>query len=428
MLFSYRTSWVLAIQLPKSLFRKITMATSGNSVYQLLQLRYGIVGSSPLMQEAIQQLAQVAPTDLTVLITGETGTGKEVFANALHSLSTRKKNPFISVNCGAIPETLLESELFGHEKGAFTGATEQRKGYFEVANNGTIFLDEIGEMPFGTQVKLLRVLENGEFNRLGSTAMQKVNVRVVTATNRDLEYEVRRGNFRQDLFFRLNTIQILLPPLRKHKEDIPLLVEFFANRIAERNGFEYDGISDEALETLYQHSWRGNVREIRNLIETLVTINQGGFIEQKDVLRYITKDNSELGSIIQPSSALVHVPSPTYHQSANTSSEFNGDNSALIYQTLLQLQQDTFAIKQAFSALVERLSTIQFNQPQEKEPDEDEIVWDKDDFRLEEIERKFIISALKRFSGNRRSAAKALGISERTLYRKIDEYKLGDMY
>jgi DNA-binding NtrC family response regulator len=404
------------------------MATSGNSVYQLLQLRYGIVGSSPLMQEAIQQLAQVAPTDLTVLITGETGTGKEVFANALHSLSTRKKNPFISVNCGAIPETLLESELFGHEKGAFTGATEQRKGYFEVANNGTIFLDEIGEMPFGTQVKLLRVLENGEFNRLGSTAVQKVNVRVVTATNRDLEYEVRRGNFRQDLFFRLNSVQILLPPLRKHIEDIPLLVEFFANRIAERNGFEYDGISDEALETLYQHSWRGNVREIRNLIETLVTINQGGFIEQKDVLRYITKDKSEVGSIIQPSNALVHVPNPTYHQSANTTADFSGDNSNLIYQTLLQLQQDTFAIKQAFSALVERLSTIQFNQPQEKEPDEDEIVWDKDDFRLEEIERKFIISALKRFAGNRRSAAKALGISERTLYRKIDEYKLGDMY
>jgi len=199
-----------------------------SSVIQLLQLRYGIIGKSPLIVEAIEQLIQVAPTDLTVLITGETGTGKDVFARAIHGLSPRRKAPFISVNCGAIPETLLESELFGHEKGAFTGAVEQRKGFFEVANNGTIFLDEIGEMPIGTQVKLLRVLESGEFTRLGSTQVIKVNVRIIAATNRDLAYEVRKGTFREDLYYRLKAVHLHLPPLRKRPEDVPLLVEYIA--------------------------------------------------------------------------------------------------------------------------------------------------------------------------------------------------------
>ncbi|HOQ49187.1 MAG TPA: sigma-54 factor interaction domain-containing protein, partial [Candidatus Kapabacteria bacterium] len=196
----------------------------------LLQLRYGIIGDSPEIQKAIETLEMVAPTDLTVLITGETGTGKEVFANAIHSLSNRRKFPFISVNCGAIPETLLESELFGSEKGAYSGAVETRKGFFETADKGTIFLDEIGEMPIGTQVKLLRVLETGQFSRLGSPEIRKVDVRVIAATNRNLEDEVAKGNFRQDLFFRLNAVQIELPPLREHVQDIPLLVEYFAER------------------------------------------------------------------------------------------------------------------------------------------------------------------------------------------------------
>lgn len=399
------------------------MAKTESNVFHLLQLRYGIIGASPLILESIQRLAQVAPTDLSVLITGETGTGKEVFANAIHGLSNRRKAPFVGVNCAAIPETLLESELFGHEKGAFTGATEQRKGFFEVANNGTIFLDEIGEMPVGTQVKLLRVLESGEFNRLGSTQVIKVDVRVVAATNRDLEYEVRRGNFRQDLFFRLNAVQIHLPPLRRHPEDISLLVEFFANRICERNGFEYEGINDDALDLLELHAWRGNIRELRNLVETLVTIGQGGTITAEQVRRYLTPDRYEDDSI-PPTAAIVHVPQPT---------QFNlppqDANLGLVYQTLLQLQQDTGAIKQAFAALVERLATMQFNaQPVvQDENEEDQIVWDKNDFRLDEMERKLIVSALKRFEGNRRSAAKALGISERTLYRKLIEYKLTEM-
>ncbi|MFM8438114.1 MAG: sigma-54 interaction domain-containing protein, partial [Candidatus Kapaibacterium sp.] len=262
--------------------------TRAHSIRTLLQNRYGIIGSSDGMMEAKEELAQVAPTDLTVLITGETGTGKEVFAHALHGLSDRKKSPFVSVNCGAIPETLLESELFGHEKGAFTGATEQRKGFFEVADRGTIFLDEIGEMPFGTQVKLLRVLESGEFTRLGSTAVQKVDVRVVGATNRDLEYEVRRGNFRQDLFFRLNTVQIHLPPLRRHPEDVPELAAYFAAKVCERQHLEFRGFDDDAMRLLQHHPWRGNVRELRNLIETVVTIGQGARVTADQVRRYLT--------------------------------------------------------------------------------------------------------------------------------------------
>ncbi|MBL7973323.1 MAG: sigma-54-dependent Fis family transcriptional regulator [Candidatus Kapabacteria bacterium] len=399
------------------------MTKNDKNIYHLLQLRYGIIGSSVVMQEAIARLAQVAPTDLSVLITGETGTGKEVFANAIHNMSNRKKQSFISVNCGAIPETLLESELFGHEKGAFTGATEQRKGYFEVAHNGTIFLDEIGEMPVGTQVKLLRVLETGEFNRLGSTQVHKVDVRLIAATNRDLEYEVRRGNFREDLYFRLNAVQIHLPPLRKHPEDIALLVEFFANRICERNGFFFEGVTDEALSILEQHPWRGNIRELRNLVETLVTIEQGGTIDEEQVRRYLKPERFNEPVFVQNNTtALVHVPGPTLPPPSEL-------NLGLVYQTLLQLQQDTNAIKQAFAVMVEKLATMQMNvaNQQTTQDDDDGIVWDKNDFRLEEMERKFIVASLRRFEGNRRSAAKALGISERTLYRKLIEYKLTEI-
>jgi len=400
------------------------MTKSDKNIYHLLQLRYGIIGSSGVMQDAIARLAQVAPTDLSVLITGETGTGKEVFANAIHNMSNRKKQGFISVNCGAIPETLLESELFGHEKGAFTGATEQRKGYFEVAHNGTIFLDEIGEMPVGTQVKLLRVLETGEFNRLGSTQVHKVDVRLVAATNRDLEYEVRRGNFREDLYFRLNAVQIHLPPLRKHPEDVALLVEFFANRICERNGFIFEGVTDEAIALLEQHPWRGNIRELRNLVETLVTIEQGGSIGVEQVGRYLKPERyDEPVAYSNYSTALVHIPS----ESLPPPSEMS---LGLVYQTLLQLQQDTNAIKQAFAVMVEKLASMQINSGSSNtdvQGDENGIVWDKNDYRLEEMERKFIIASLKRFDGNRRSAAKALGISERTLYRKLIEYKLTEI-
>ncbi len=395
--------------------------SKSDNILKILQERYGIIGSSKAIRDAVLRLNQVAPTDLTVLISGETGTGKEVFANAVHGLSPRRKSPFVSVNCGAIPETLLESELFGHEKGAFTGATEQRKGFFEVANNGTIFLDEIGEMPFGTQVKLLRVLESGEFNRLGSTQVQRVNVRVVGATNRDLEYEVRHGNFRQDLFFRLNAVQIHLPPLRRHLEDIPELVEFYAQRVCERNGYSYDGIEDAALDVLRDHPWRGNIRELRNLVETIVTIGQGAYITAEQVHNYLRPERHEVVVTDYPSNALVHVPQPGVHASMGSADPTMG----LLYQSLLQLQNDVSAIKQAFSTLVERLADLQFRSQSPVESDE--LEWDKKDLSLEAMEKRLIILALKRFHGSRRNAARALGLSERTLYRKMEEYGLEDI-
>ncbi len=375
---------------------------SRSAAIRLLQLRYGIVGESPVIVEAIEQLIQVAPTDLTVLITGETGTGKDVFARAIHGLSPRRKAPFISVNCGAIPETLLESELFGHEKGAFTGAIDQRKGFFEVADGGTIFLDEIGEMPLGTQVKLLRVLESGEFNRLGSTKVIHVNVRVIAATNRDLAFEVRQGTFREDLYYRLNAVHLHLPPLRKHPEDIPLLVEYFATKVAERIGATYEGIEDEAIEVLRQHNWRGNIRELRNLVETLVTIGHGRRITADDVRRYLKRDEMP-----EPTRALV------LHSAAHAQSQTV--DLALVYHTLLQMQAEMSALRGALATLAERIAQWQSFVPTQQKED-DLFSRDPDDFRLDEMERRLIIAALKRFNGSRRSAARALGISERTLY------------
>ncbi|MFM8473807.1 MAG: sigma-54 interaction domain-containing protein [Candidatus Kapaibacterium sp.] len=391
--------------------------TRAHSIRTLLQNRYGIIGSSDGMMEAKEQLAQVAPTNLTVLITGETGTGKEVFAHALHGLSDRKKSPFVSVNCGAIPETLLESELFGHEKGAFTGATEQRKGFFEVADRGTIFLDEIGEMPFGTQVKLLRVLESGEFTRLGSTAVQKVDVRVVGATNRDLEYEVRRGNFRQDLFFRLNTVQIHLPPLRRHPEDVPELAAYFAAKVCERQHLEFRGFDDDAMRLLQHHPWRGNVRELRNLIETVVTIGQGARVTADQVRRYLTPQRHD--DEPETRMAIVHVPQPETPPNIPTADAATG----LVYQSLLRLQHDVGAIKQAFSALVERLSELTIPPPPSAPT---EPAFDPAHMRLDDMEKMMIAAALKHYHGSRRQAARSLGLSERTLYRKMQQYDIDD--
>ncbi len=382
-------------------------------------MRYGIIGKSRLMTEVIQKLVQAAPTDLTVLITGETGTGKEIFAKALHGLSNRNKSSFISVNCGAIPETLLESELFGHEKGAFTGAIEQRKGFFESAYKGTIFLDEIGEMPVGTQVKLLRILESGEFSRLGSSALRKVDVRVIAATNRDLTYEVREGNFRQDLFFRLNSVKIELPSLRQHIEDIPLLVEYFAQKVSDKLSLKYDGISDDAVKILQGMNWAGNVRELRNLIETLITLEQATYISP-DVLRRHIAPALPPGSREPLATEVSMIPLREYAEPRNIELE-------LIFRTLLEIKNDITDLKRYFITLNAKLEDLKdkilMPEPVISYTD------DKDDFkiedniiRLEDMEKKLITIALDRFNGNRRQAAQALGISERTLYRKLDDY------
>ena len=423
--------------------------TATRQVLRQLADRFGIVGEAPAMVSAITKLLQVAPTDLTVLVTGETGTGKEVFAHALHELSTRKKYPFVSVNCGAIPETLLESELFGAEKGAFTGAVEQRKGFFEAAHKGTIFLDEIGEMPVGTQVKLLRILESGEFSRLGSSDVQKVDVRVVAATNRDLLYEVRQGRFRQDLFFRLNSVNIHLPPLRQHLDDIPLYVEYFAERVADRNALVFEGIDADAVSLLSQQAWQGNVRELRNIIETMVTLERGTRITRAMVERYLP---APAAAEEFPMTSLVRI-----HDMAQA----NGQTAdiPMMYRTLLQLTNDVTEIK----AVLRHLLTMSMeavpaqptsttaplvpvpvaSYPTGSKPampatavsnpafhknahDANNVgvirVHDEPTLDLATLERSTIDLALRRTQGNRREAAKLLGISERTLYRKIDEY------
>jgi DNA-binding NtrC family response regulator len=402
-------------------------------VLRQLAVRFGIVGEAPVMVSAITKLLQVAPTDLTVLVTGETGTGKEVFAHALHELSNRKKHPFVSVNCGAIPETLLESELFGAEKGAFTGAVEQRKGFFESAHRGTIFLDEIGEMPIGTQVKLLRILESGEFSRLGSSDVQKVDVRVVAATNRDLLYEVRQGRFRQDLFFRLNSVNIHLPPLRQHLEDIPLYVEYFSQRVADRNALVADGIDADAVALLAQQPWQGNIRELRNIVETMVTLERGARITRAMVERYLpppaAAEESSLTGLMRVYDA---TPPPA------ASADIN-----MMYRTLLQLGNDVTEIKTVLrhllamsiesvpaqaspgATIVPPSSAIPVGVPQRHQHDANNVgvirVQDEPVLDLATLERTAIEQALRKTQGNRREAAKLLGISERTLYRKIDE-------
>lgn len=393
---------------------EVTTTNATKQVLAQLATRFGLVGESPLMMQAISRLLQVAPTDLTVLITGETGTGKEVFAHAVHELSLRKKAPFVSVNCGAIPETLLESELFGAEKGAYTGSVEQRKGFFETAHKGTIFLDEIGEMPVGTQVKLLRILESGEFSRLGSSDNLKVDVRVVAATNRDLSYEVRQGRFRQDLYFRLNSVNIVLPPLRQHPDDIPLLVEHFARKVAEKNHIDYLGIDTDAAAVLESMPWQGNVRELRNIVETMVTLERGARITSSMIQRYLPPQQS----FEEPrtSQAIVRV--------TDQASNVHDPDAQMIYRLLLQLTNDVNDMKTVLRHLVAMsmesvtpTSTAIVKAPQDQPAVPAEL-------NLTVLERTAIEEALRRSKGNRREAADMLGISERTLYRKITEYQL----
>ncbi|MGB6123378.1 MAG: sigma-54 dependent transcriptional regulator, partial [Bacteroidota bacterium] len=246
-----------------------------------------IVGQSVAMHEIVDVVAQVGPTDITVLITGESGVGKEVVAKAIHASSGRRKKPLVSVNCGAIPEGIIESELFGHERGSFTGASEQRKGYFELAHSGTIFLDEIGELPLAAQVKFLRVLENGEFLRVGSSVPRRVDVRIIAATNKDMETEVRQNRFRQDLYFRLRSVNIVVPPLRERPEDILIFFDKFVDETCAKHGIKFRGISDDAAELLKEYHWPGNVRELRNVVESMLVLERGKFIEADVARKYL---------------------------------------------------------------------------------------------------------------------------------------------
>jgi transcriptional regulator with PAS, ATPase and Fis domain len=370
------------------------------------QRQYGIIGESVQIKEIVEVILQVAPTDLTVLITGESGTGKEVVAKAIHQASRRAHKPMISVNAGAIPEGIIESELFGHEKGAFTGAGETRKGYFELADGGTVFLDEIGELPMATQVKFLRVLENGEYMKVGSASPRKVDVRIIAATNRDLETEVRHGTFRDDLFYRLRSINIRIPALRERREDIPLFIEEFAKQVCEKNKISFAGISDDVMTVLKQYHWPGNVRELKNVIESMIVVERGKRIDRNNVKKYL-KEYHDNGR---------NLPVITNKSPEQAERE-------LIYRALLEMKSDIMEIR---TLLNERQGGDQ-NMPVKSNYVEVDV--DTEDHKkgerfvpLDEMERRMIIGALDRYEGNRRLAAKALNISERTLYRKIKEF------
>jgi DNA-binding NtrC family response regulator len=363
----------------------------------------GIVGNSPAIRKIRDVVRQVAPTDITVLVTGESGVGKEVIAKAIHALSARASKPLVTVNCGAIPEGIIESELFGHERGSFTGASEQRKGYFELADGGTIFLDEIGELPLSAQVKFLRVMENGEFVRVGSSLPRRVNVRVIAATNKDLETEVRTGRFRADLYFRLRSVNILVPPLRTRPEDIAELVGHFAADLSARNGVRFAGFSPEALQLLDGYAWPGNVRELRNLVESLLVLGKGSTVTVEDVKPYLKEH-------MAPDERNLPVPLTKSVEQAERE---------LILRALLDIKGNLLEVRQEIAQLGRSLETAR----QERDPMA--VVENNRSLTLEEMERKMIVEALERYQGNRRSAARALNISERTLYRKIKEFGLG---
>lgn len=362
------------------------------------QQQFGIIGDSLEMQEIVQVIQHVAPTDITVLITGESGVGKEVIAHAIHGASARAKKAMITVNCGAIPEGIIESELFGHEKGSFTGASNERKGYFELADGGTIFLDEIGELPLATQVKFLRILENGEFLRVGSSVARKVDVRVIAATNKDLEVEARNGNFRQDLFYRLRSVNIRIPALRERREDIPLLFEKFVKEFSTKNGVPLAGITPEALSLLQHHYWNGNVRELRNVVESMLVIERGKKLDVDDVRKYLRTPHEER----------------TLPMLMPKQSEF--DERQLLYRALIELKNDLLEVKNILKGGI--ASNGVANASAGLPNAVNEIL------SLEEMERRMIETSLKKYHGNRRLAADELKISERTLYRKIKEYGL----
>src|SRR5213593_601121 len=387
-----------------------------------LQQRTGIIGESPAIQEVLVKIEQMAPVSSTVLIEGESGTGKELVARAIHDLSPRRAKPFIAVSCAAIPETLLESELFGHEKGAFTGAAERRLGRFELADGGTIFLDEIGEMPAATQVKLLRVLEDRTFFRVGGTQAIKVDVRVVAATNKSLKEEVALGRFRDDLFYRLNVLHIYLPPLRERRTDIPLLVRRFITEFAKQHDRTFRGITPEALQILVDAEWPGNIRQLRNLIESMVVLAPEGEIRASD----IPKDIREHGSLLP-----MRLLGPS--RDVGGTAAVGAQELEFIFRSLVELKLQVEELRRRLEQRPGRVEVIEVGPgsaisavgPGEVEPSAPQggVVY-RPGMTMADVERAAIEAALRETQGNRRKAAEVLGIGERTLYRKLKQYAL----
>ena len=380
-----------------------------------LQERTGIIGESAAIQEVLVKIEQMAPVSTTVLIQGESGTGKELVAKALHDLSPRRGKPFIAVNCAALPETLLESELFGHEKGSFTGATERRLGRFELADTGTIFLDEIGEIPAATQVKLLRVLESRMFFRVGGVQPIKVDVRVLAATNRPLRDAVSLGEFRDDLYYRLNVLNIYLAPLRERREDIPLLVRRFIREFAKAHDRTFRGITPEAMQRLVNASWPGNVRQLRNLIESMVVLAPGAEIRASDIPN----------DILEGPGSLLPVRVLQRDQPAM------GHELEFILRSLVELKIQFEDLRRRLDDQPQRVQVIEMGDHAtvtdvlpENDSDGDRPVVYRPGMTMAEVEKAAIEAALHEYRGNRRKAAEVLGIGERTLYRKIKAYRL----
>ncbi|WP_116105810.1 sigma-54 interaction domain-containing protein [Lewinella sp. IMCC34191] len=411
--------------------------------------RYGIVGRSPALENALNTALRVAPTDLSILITGESGVGKEVFSRIIHDNSPRKHEKFIAINCGAIPEGTINSELFGHVKGAFTNASGDRKGYFETYDGGTIFLDEIGEMPLDTQTYLLRVLESGEFIRVGSSTVQRTDVRIVAATNRKLDERIQKGKFREDLFYRLATVNIELPSLRERPEDIYLLFRHFANNFAEQQGFEPIQIDEEARWLLENYQWPGNIRELKNVAEQLSILAEKRELTGVDLMTMMPKLRER------------HLPATTQNGDANGMQE-----REILYKVLFDMKSDLNDLKGLIFELIRNndlrvpdMGKIRSLQLPGAYPDaadeidrraggevnhfrsapEDPIIVDsslqreyerseivEEDLSLANAERELIRKALKKHNGRRKEASNELGISERTLYRKIKEYEIED--
>lgn len=372
--------------------------------YKKIQERLNIVGRSEKIRELIELAMSVAPTNISVLVTGESGVGKEVVAKAIHELSPRKSNQLISVNCGAIPEGLLESELFGHEKGAFTGAIATKKGYFELADGGTIFLDEIGETPIQTQVKLLRVLESGEFMRVGSGELRKVDVRIIAATNSDLALMVRRNQFRKDLYYRLKAVTVNVPPLRQRREDIPLLLNHFVRQTTEKNEVEFAGFTEDAMELLKEYDWPGNIRELKNFVESVVVLSAG-----KKADKNLVQDHLMHYEEIPETSSRLPILA---HKSVDKTER------ELIYQALLSMGMEIREIKELLLNMNQNINH------QVMHEDVEDVDFQDDVQPIEEMEKQLIKRALLKYHGNKRKAARALQISERTLYRKLKDYEI----
>ncbi len=399
-----------------------------------IKQRFGIIGNSPVLEHAIDIARQVSPTDLSVLVTGESGTGKEVFSQIIHHISSRKHGPYVAVNCGAIPEGTIDSELFGHEKGSFTGASEARKGYFEAVNGGTIFLDEVAELPLLTQVRLLRVLETGEFLRVGSSKTQKTNVRVVAATNVAIPDAIANGKFREDLYYRLNTVPIQIPPLRERKEDIHLLFRKFANDFADKYRMPMVSLLPEAQRLLIDYRWPGNVRQLKNVTEQLSILEQKKEITAEALLKYLPGEStSNLPVLLR--------------------NEVNGGNNMnerdLLYKVLFDMKKDLNELKTVVAGLMQgrevdhdtaaslfnapiyndQQGVIHTQQPgvtiQPKPLDihaHEELV--EESLSIIDKEKELIRKAIEKHKGKRKYAARELGISERTLYRKLNEYNM----